>query len=1160
MASEFKGLHVKFEGDTTDLQSALKKIDAEAKSTQRNLKSINRALKFNPGNTTLLAQKLREIGNQSEKLKARLKTLKQAESEIGKENMSTAQWDKLQLEIIETESKLKHFAALQKQTNAEIASSESKMGKAGAAIKQFGDDHQNASRKVAEFGSAYTRTVSTGIVAAGALSVKAAVDIDTSLTNVRKTVDGTEQDYQRLKESAIEFSKTNAVSAAQILDIQALGAQLGFSIDELENFGEVVSGLDIATDMDADTAATEMAQFANITGMAHDQVSNYASSLVALGNSTATTESAISSMAQRVGAAGTQVGMSQADILGLSAALSSLGIEAEAGGTAISKTLTDIDTAVSTNSDSLQRWAEVAGMSVEEFTSAWGNDATGTFEQVIQGMSKVEENGGNLSLVLEELGINEVRQTDTLKRLAGNYGLLDSSIKTANDGWTKNTALANEVANRNESLASKFEILKNRVIAVAEDIGTPLANALLEALDAMQPLFDMIESGAEAFSNMSDEQQRFVLKAVAAAAALGPLLSMAGNLGSAASGIGDAMEKLSTKLEESGKKAAFCKAAIGGVGAALAALAVAYVAKELHDVYVEMENVESISRTLASTTAASGQAMETSMDGTSMSVRKCSKEIESLVNSTKSMQQGWHDSWTTLAGTDARLQNAMSTMSELRDTEGLTASEQYRLTQAVEEYNSITGQSVSVTDASNGSLSASTEELQTNADAWYDNAAAQQYAAQMGEAIAKREEAYKSLQEAQEGLTQAEKDYAEAKVYGGYIEEQAYHNLDKQKANVKEAEAVYDACGEAVDEYGERMGATNQRLLAFVDGQSGIRGALDGTTTQFTNMLDTLGVTVDTLEQGGASVQTSWVNAFNALIPAAEAAGVPIETFAQSLQAAGVDLQKVGQIGPEQFRKLYDEAGGDLNALMQKVNDYNATPMDPKDAQVNGKENIDGAKSAVDDYNATPMNGKVVSVAGKASVDAVQASVNVLNATPLNPKTQTTTDNGTNQRVLGNVKDVDKATIRNKSFSITAHDRATSVISGISNVLSRLTNKDIWVTTHERKVKEAMGGINIPRHAAGGFGVATQPTLRPYGQIGEDGWEAVVPLTNRLYVRPFAQAVAREFAGISGSGNTTNYNLSINGATINDDEGIRNATMLLLSELQRKAAMNIGRP
>lgn len=1110
MASEFKGLHVKFEGDTTDLQSALKKIDSEARSTQRNLNSINRALKFNPGNATLLAQKLREIGNQSEKLKARLKTLKQAESEIGKENMSTAQWDKLQREIIETESKLKHLATVEKQTTAEMKASSSTMGRMGSSIKQFGDTHKEASQKVAEFGSAYTRTVSTGIVAAGALSVKAAVDIDTSLTNVRKTVDGTEQDYQRLKESAIEFSKTNAVSASQILDIQALGAQLGFSIDELENFGEVVSGLDIATDMDAETAATEMAQFANITGMAHDQVSNYASSLVALGNSTATTESAISSMAQRVGAAGTQVGMSQADILGLSAALSSLGIEAEAGGTAISKTLTDIDTAVSTNSEGLQKWAEVAGMSVEEFSSAWGSDATGTFEKVIQGMSQVEENGGNLSLVLEELGINEVRQTDTLKRLAGNYGLLDSSIQTANDGWTKNTALSNEVANRNESLAAKFEILKNRVVAVAEDIGTPLADALLGALDAMEPLFGMIERGAEAFSNMSTEEQQAALKAVAAVAAFGPLLTIAGKLGGSISGIGDGIGSLAKHLAKLGGSASVGAAGMASLGAVLGGLAVAYVANELHDVYVEMQNVDSISQTLASTTAASGQAIVDSMDGTAKSVKDCSKEIENLVNSTKSMQNGWQNSWTTLAGTDARLQNAMSTIDELRDTEGLTASEQYRLTQAVEEYNAITGESVSVTDASNGSLSASTEELQTNADAWYNNAAAQQYAAQMGEAIAKREEAYKSLQTAQEGLTQAEKDYADAQLVGGAAEELAYNNLQKQKANVEEAQAVYDACGEAVDSYGERMGATNQRMLAFVDGQQGIRDSLNGSTTQFTNMLDTLGVTVDTLEQGGASVQESWVNAFNALMPAAEAAGVPIETFAQSLQDAGVDIEKVGQIGPEQFKKLYDEAGGDLEALTQKVNDYNATPMDSKDADVTGKENIEGAKGAVDDYNATPMDGKTVSVTGQASIGAVQSAVDILNNTNIRQKTQTTTDNGSNQRTLDKIKAVDGKKINDKAFDISAHDRASSVISGIKSAIDKLTNKDIWVTTHERKVQEAMGGINIPRHAAGGFGVATQPTMMPYGQIGEDGWEAVVPLTNRLYVRPFANAVAKE--------------------------------------------------
>lgn len=90
---------------------------------------------------------------------------------------------------------------------------------------------------VESFGKSYSKAVTLPIVAAGAATGAAAVEIDTALTGVRKTVDGTEEQYQQLKDAAIEFSKTNAVDPAQILDIQALGAQLGYSIDELDMFG-----------------------------------------------------------------------------------------------------------------------------------------------------------------------------------------------------------------------------------------------------------------------------------------------------------------------------------------------------------------------------------------------------------------------------------------------------------------------------------------------------------------------------------------------------------------------------------------------------------------------------------------------------------------------------------------------------------------------------------------------------------------------------------------------------------------------------------------------------------------------------------------------------------------------------------------------------------
>ena len=98
-----------------------------------------------------------------------------------------------------------------------LVSSGSKLAKAGGEIYNYGERVEQAGQKL--------MPVSAAIAAVGVATGAAAVKIDTSLTGVRKTVDGTEEQYRQLKESAIEFSKTNAVSADQILDIQALGAQ-----------------------------------------------------------------------------------------------------------------------------------------------------------------------------------------------------------------------------------------------------------------------------------------------------------------------------------------------------------------------------------------------------------------------------------------------------------------------------------------------------------------------------------------------------------------------------------------------------------------------------------------------------------------------------------------------------------------------------------------------------------------------------------------------------------------------------------------------------------------------------------------------------------------------------------------------------------------------
>lgn len=420
----------------------------------------------------------------------------------------------------------------------DLVESGARWADAGGRIYNTGEKVESAGTKLLGVSAAMT-----GVAVA---SGRAAIDIDTALTGVRKTVDGTEEQYRALKESAIEFSKTNAVSAAQIIDIQALGAQLGFSIDELDEFGRVVSGLDIATDMGAEQAATEMAQFANITRMAHTDVSNYGSAIVNLGNHMATTESSISSMSMRVAAASTQVGMSQAEILGWSAAMSSLGVEAEAGGTAFSQTVATIDAAVASGSDSVNAFAEIAGMSAEQFSESWKRSASDTMVALLQGTDGAE----NMTIALENMGVTGIRQTDVLKRLAGNTDLVTQALGYANQGWRENTALQDEVDNRNESMAAKLEILQNKLTAIAEDVGTPLVEAATDAIDAAEPLIQGVESLTQAFADMDEEGQRNVLMLAGLAAGAGPVLVATGKVikgvGNVATSVGRAKQLFGT--------------------------------------------------------------------------------------------------------------------------------------------------------------------------------------------------------------------------------------------------------------------------------------------------------------------------------------------------------------------------------------------------------------------------------------------------------------------------------------------------------------------------------------------------------------------------------------------------------------------------------------
>lgn len=323
--------------------------------------------------------------------------------------------------------------------------------------------------------------------------VMSAVQFESAMAGVAKTTDLSKDELTAYGEEIMKMSESIPLTTTQLASISEMAGQLGISGSKnLLNFTQTMAKLGTATNMTSEQAATMLAQFANITSMDASNYDKLASSIVALGNNFATTESKITDMAQGIAAAGTNAGLSEPEILALATAASSVGIEAQAGATSWSKLIQEMQTAVETGED-LDKWAYAAHMSAGEFKQAWGKNAVEAINAFITGLKRHNDEGTSMISIMDKLGITEVRQSKLVQSLANSGDLLTRAINMSNSAWDQNNALNREAATRFQTTQSKMMMVQNRISNIQTTIGNqmlPVFNVLLDAVDSATKSFE----------------------------------------------------------------------------------------------------------------------------------------------------------------------------------------------------------------------------------------------------------------------------------------------------------------------------------------------------------------------------------------------------------------------------------------------------------------------------------------------------------------------------------------------------------------------------------------------------------------------------------------------------------------------------------------------
>jgi len=557
MASKrIQGITVEIGGDTSKLTAALRDVDKSLSTTQGNLRDVNKLLKLDPGNTELLAQKHRLLGDAVKETKERLETLKtaaqQANEQLAKGEISQNQYDALQREIVETEEKLKKLESQASQSAVAIQ----KIGLAGENMKTLGNNISGVGEKLLP--------VTGAVTALGTTAVKVASDFDSAMSQVAAVSGATGDELEQLRDKAREMGSKTKFSASEAAEAMNYMAMAGWKTSDMLSGIEGIMNLAAASGEDLATTSDIVTDALTAFGLTAADSGHFADILAAASSNANTNVSMMGETFKYCAPIAGALGFSAEDTAEAIGLMANAGIKSTQAGTAMRTMMNNLAGEVKFTG------AAFGEMEVRT-TNADGsmrelNDILADCRVAFSQMSESEKAANAEALVGKNamsgfLAVMNAAPADIEK--------LNSAIRNC-DG----TALG-MAETMQDNLAGQLTILKSQLEELAISFGEMLMPVIRDIVSWLQGFIDKLNS-------MDEGTKEMILKIGLFVAALGPVLIVIGKVISAVGTILTIVPKVATafgavKTAFAALSAVFSANPIGLVIAAVAALIAIFV-------------------------------------------------------------------------------------------------------------------------------------------------------------------------------------------------------------------------------------------------------------------------------------------------------------------------------------------------------------------------------------------------------------------------------------------------------------------------------------------------------------------------------------------------------------------------------------------------------